>query len=341
MTNNSYYIGSTWKEGAAPVAMLSFEEKGAVAVALADGRVVFRLLDRPESILTEVEAHRDGLCAAALAPDGETLFTAGEDGKLMRLSADGIPSEFSRFEKAWLEHLAVHESGVVAVAYKKTAVLLNADGKILAEFSDHPSTLGGICFDPKGKRLAASHYGGVSLWWVGGGVSQKPQRLSWKGSHLNLYWAASGKYLLSCMQESALHGWRLPDFADFAMSGYTRKPRSFNWSEDGKWLASAGSPGIVCWDCSGKGPMGRPAMLLGQDNPEMTVQVACHPSLPLVAAGTENGGVYLARFEDERMVNMKTNSPAEIVYLGWSSSGRYLLAGAEDGQGYAWQFNED
>lgn len=338
LPTTSHYAGPSWKEDASLLALHAFEEKGVLAAARADGRVFFRLLDRPETVLKEAAAHQGGLCAAAAL--GESLFTTGEDGKLLRLSPEGEVTEIARFEKAWLEHLALHESGVMAVSYKKTAVILNADGKILAELPNHPSTVGGLCFDPKGKRLAAAHYGGLSLWWVGGGSTQKPQRLNWKGSHLNLRWAPGGKYLLSCMQENALHGWRLPDFADFAMSGYVVKPRSFNWDATGRWLASSGSPGIVCWDCGGKGPMGRSAMVLGQDNPEVVSQVACHPELSLVAAGTEKGSVYLARFEDERIVNMKTNTPSEIVYLNWSPSGRYLLAAAEDGQGYVWQFNE-
>ncbi|HVY12750.1 MAG TPA: WD40 repeat domain-containing protein, partial [Alphaproteobacteria bacterium] len=308
--------------------------------ALADGRVVLRLLDKPETVLKEITAHEGGLCRMAAATGADYLITTGEDGRVMRVEADGASKELARFENEWVEHLAVHESGVVAVGFKKTAVLLDGEGKILARFEDHPSTIGGLCFDPRGKRLACSYYGGVRLWWVGGGADQKPHTLNWKGSHLDIRFAPSGKYLLTCMQENALHGWRLPDFADFAMSGYARKPRSFGWTEGGKWLASSGSPGIICWDCSGKGPMGRPAVILGEDVQDLTVQVACHPHMDMVAALTEAGGAYLARFQDSRIVNLKTSGQSEGVALAWSPSGRHLMAGTEDGSCYCWAFDE-
>jgi WD40 repeat protein len=338
MTDTSLYAGPSWKEKTAPVALAALEEAGVVAVAMADGTISLRLLDKPETLLKSVKAHEGGLID--MLSDGENLFSAGEDGKLNKIASDGTITEIADFKGAWVEHMAIHESGFIAVSYKKTAVLIGADGKIIAEFSNHPSTVGGLAFDPKGKRLAVTHYNGVTLWWVGGGADQQPQRVNWKGSHLNAQFAPSGKYLLTCMQENSLHGWRLPDFADFAMSGYARKPRSFGWTHEGKWLASSGSPGVICWDCSGKGPMGRAAVVVGQDNPELTTRVACHPELDMVAAGTENGSVYLGRFQDERIVNLKTESKSEVVALSWASSGSYLLAGCDDGTCCLWPFSE-
>jgi WD40 repeat protein len=340
MSEPSHYPGASWKEETVPVALVALEEEGKLAAGLADGSVNIRLLDKPETLLAEAKAHEGGLCTMKLSASGDGVISAGEDGKLVRLDSDGAVTELAHFSKAWIEHLAVHSTGIMAVGFKKTVALLDAEGKITAEWSDHPSSVGGLAFDPKGKRLAAAHYGGISLWWTGGGQTQKPERRSWKGSHLDIAYAPSGKYLLTCLQENALHGWRLPDFADFAMSGYARKPKSFQWNADGDWLATSGSPGIVCWDCSGKGPMGKPATVLGELNPETTVRVACHPELDLVAAGTEKGSVYLARFQDESIVNLKTNSESEIVALSWSPSGSHLLAGAEDGTCYAWAFSD-
>jgi WD40 repeat protein len=332
------YPGASWKEETAPVSLVALEEEGKLAAGMADGSVNFRLLDKPETKLVGAKVHNGGLCAMTLTPANDAVITAGEDGKLVRMGAGGMMTELADFSKAWVEHLAVHPAGPMAVAFKKTVVLLDAEGKVQAEWPDHPSSVGGLAFDPKGKRLAVSHYGGITLWWVGGGQSQKPERRNWKGSHLQIGYAPSGKYLLTCLQENALHGWRLPDFADFAMSGYARKPKSFQWNSDGHWLASSGSPGVVCWDCSGKGPMGKPATVLGEANEEVTVRVAFHPELDMVAAGTEKGSVYLARFQDRNIVNMKTHSQSEITALSWSASGNKLLAGAEDGTCYAWSF---
>ncbi len=337
MTMQNTYAGASWLETAYIIDMVALESEGRMALGLADGRVIWRLLDRPETMLAEDQAH-SGLSALRAGFAEGQLISAGEDGRVLKF--DGTEKkELITLGKAWLEQMALYpDDGLIAASYKKNAVILNSEGEKLAEFSDHPSAITGLCFDAKGKRLALSHYNGASLWWVNGEASQKPHRLMWKGSHLGINWSPNGKYLLSVMQENALHGWRLPDFGDFAMSGYALKPKSLSWDKGSRWLASSGSAGIVCWDCGGKGPMGKPATLLGEDCQDVTVKVACHPELPLVAAGTANGMVYVAQFGDERIVWMKTQSASEITSLVWSASGQYLLAGCENGQAYVWQF---
>lgn len=337
---NNAYPGISWQEEAYIVAMLPMEDEGQLVLGLSDGRVLWRLLDKPETLVASAHAHTGLTAMQEGFADGQ-FFTIGEEGRVLRFDGT-MQTQLAHFEKAWLEQMALHDMNeLIAVSYKKNIVLMNADGKEISRFSDHPSAVTGLCFDPKGKRLAASHYNGASLWWVNGESSQKPQRLNWKGSHVGINWSANGKYILSVMQENALHGWRLPDFADFAMSGYALKPKSIDWGADGRWLASSGSQGIVCWDCGGKGPMGRPATVLGEDCPDITVKVAAHPELPLVAAGTAQGMVFVSQFEDQRIVRLATQEgTGEITALRWSASGNYLVAGCENGQAYVWQFAE-
>jgi len=336
------YAGAQWQENAFVVDVQALEAFGCMATGLADGTVRLRLLGKPETELClAIQAHKNGLSGLAIAPSGKSFISIGEDGRVMRILPDGTVQQLLNIEKAWLEHIAVHaDAGLIAVSYKKTVVVLDEQGKVRAEFNNHPSTVQGICFDAKGKRVAASHYGGVSLWWVNGEAEQVPQRLNWKGSHLSIAWSPNGKYLLTAMQENTLHGWRTPEFADFQMSGYAIKPKSFGWSHDNRWLASSGSPGIICWDCGGKGPMGKPATVLAQDCEAITTRIACHPLLDLVAAGTLGGDVYMARFQDDRIVRLKTNTPGEITTLRWSDNGQTLLGGCEDGAAYAWGFSD-
>ena len=40
------------------------------------------------------------------------------------------------------------------------------------------------------------------------------------------------KYLVTAMQENALHGWRLRDKGNLAMAGYPAKIKSFTWVGD-------------------------------------------------------------------------------------------------------------
>ena len=103
------------------------------------------------------------------------------------------------------------------------------------ETFDHANTVGGLAFDPKGRRIAAAHYGGISLWWAKLST-QEPKRLSWSGSHLNLTWSPDGKYIVTAMQENELHGWRVSDSADMRMSGYPTKVKSMSWLPKGRYL---------------------------------------------------------------------------------------------------------
>lgn len=336
----SSYAGPFWKEDSYGVAITAAEAAGVLAVGLGDGRVCLRLLDKPERLIVPpLEVHQGGLAALLMAADEKSFISAGEDGKICRIFTGGKVETILKIDKAWFEHLTTQGS-MLAAAYKKSVVLLTQDGTVKATFEDHPSAVAGLAFDPKGKRLAVSHYQGVSLYWVNGEATQKPQVLNWKGSHLGVAFSPNGKYLQTAMQENALHGWRLPDFSDFQMSGYALKPKSFNWTQNGKWLASSGAAGIICWDCSGKGPMGKPPLVLGEACADVVTRVACHPALDLVAAGTAGGLVYLARFQDEEIVYLATHGSTEITALNWSPSGRVLLATSEEGISYAWPFSE-
>ncbi len=339
---NRPYAGVEWHEDSFVVDAHVLESFGCMAIGLADGTVRLRLLGKPETELCPaITAHQQGLSGLRVAPSGRAFISIGEDGRVVRLSPDGTAQVLLHIERTWLEQLAVHrEAGLIAVSYKKTVVVLDEQGRIRAEFSGNPGTVQGLCFDAKGKRVAVSHYGGVSLWWVNGEAGQIPRRLNWKGSHLGIAWCPNGKYLLSAMQENTLHGWRVPEFTDFQMTGYAAKPVSFGWSHDYRWLASSGSAGIVCWDCGGKGPMNKPGVVLAQDCEDMTVRVACHPMLDLVAAGTLGGEVVMARFQDERMVRLKTTSRSEVTTLRWSDTGQTLLGGHEDGSSIAWNFSD-
>ena len=87
------------------------------------------------------------------------------------------------------------------------------------------------------------------------------QELPWKGSHIGITASSDGRFVVSTMQENALHGWRLADGAHMRMTGYPAKTRSVSWSADGKWLATSGADAAIIWPFVTKdGPMGKPPL---------------------------------------------------------------------------------
>jgi WD40 repeat protein len=269
--------------------------------------------------------------AADLTPGG--FVSGGDDGALRRVDAAGTVAEIARFGSKWVEHVASYTAdrggGLVACAVGRAAHVFDGDGAERKTF-EHPSTVSGLAFDAKGKRLGAAHYGGASLWFVAAKVTT-PRLLEWKGSHIGIAISPDGDCVVTAMQENALHGWRLSDGQHMRMSGYPAKTQSMSFSRNGKWLATSGAESVVLWPFFGGGPMGKaPTELAGGDGVQCT-QVACHPNHDAVAAGFSDGLVLLADIATARILPVAARGRGAVSALAWSADGANLAFGTESG----------
>jgi hypothetical protein len=302
-----------------------------LAIALGDGTVRFvTALDGAESIVSAALHQGPVLCCAA-HPDGRSLLTGGDDGRLVRSEPDGAGSELASFGSRWVDHVvASAASGVIVAAVGREACVLRAkEAGVLRRFAS-PSTPGGLALDGKGRRLAIAHYGGITVRWVLSDDAA-PIALEWRGSHLAVTWSPDGRFLVTAMQEKSLHGWRVSDRASMQMPGYPRRVRSFSWSTTGHWLATSGADRVICWPFSGRnGPMGRPAMEMGWGDRPVT-RVAWHPKSNVIAAGYDDGRICLLRPEDDVQVPVTDGNGTPVTALAWSPDGRMLAFGNEGG----------
>jgi WD40 repeat protein len=277
------------------------------------------------------ETHDGGVLAIA-ADLAEGFISGGDDGALCRTGLDGTVSAIARFGSKWVEQVASFRDGatsLIACAVGKNLYVLNAAGERLKELP-HPSTVTGIAFDAKGKRVAASHYGGASLWFVGA-KADNPRKLEWKGSHTGVTIHPAGDAVVTSMQENALHGWRLADGQHMRMSGYPGRTGSLSWSRHGKWLASSGADAIVMWPFTGGGPMGKAPLELAQITDIICTQVAFHPQHDIVAAGYADGTVVMADIGGERVLQVKAPGDGEVSALCWNPQGTLLAFGTSEG----------
>lgn len=301
-----------------------------VAVACGDGRV--RFLDTDGHLTEMVAAHQGAILAAAPHPDGQSVLSGGDDGRLMRAWPSGGVEEIAVFRHLWVEHVATSPaSGVIACGVGKEACLIAKDATHVTHRFAHPSSVGGIAIDAKGRRLAVGHYGGVSLWWTS--TPDAPSKaLSWRGSHLSVTFSPDSRFVVSAMQESALHGWRVADGAAMHMSGYPAKTRSFAWDAKGRRLMTGGSDRVVGWPFTGRdGPMKKQPAEIGPGGLLVT-RVACHPRDDLVAAGYEDGSVLLLSPSKNAWAVVQVGDGAPVSALAWSPSGEGLAAGSESGR---------
>jgi WD40 repeat protein len=278
-----------------------------------------------------VEVHGGAILSACVHPDRRRLLTAGDDGRLCAVGEGGAITELLNAKGKWIDHVVASSvSGVIAAACGKQAIVLRGDNE-LHRFT-YASTLGGLALDAKGRRLAASHYGGVSLR-LALAADDKGVTLPWTGSHLSVTLSPNADYAVSAMQENVLHGWRIADKLDLQMTGYPSKTRSFSWSKNGRWLATSGADSAVIWPFVGKlGPQGKPPLALGERDALVTA-VAFHPSEEVLALGFADGAAFIARLAEQTMTEIVGPGEGAVSALAWSGDGARLALGDEAGRG--------
>jgi WD40 repeat protein len=275
-----------------------------------------------------ITLHDDALLCAA--SDGKRLVSGGSDSKVMALDADGGTQVIADSLTGWVDAVAL-TSDAVAFAAGKQVHVKDGGGKLFTH--EAPSTARGLAFAPKGFQVLIAHYNGVTAWFPRTAAPPKPY--VWKGSHLDVTVSPDGRFIVTAMQENALHGWRVADSAHMRMSGYPGKTRSLSWSRDGQWLATSGADAAIVWPFSAKdGPMGKPPQELGVRSARVSA-VAFHPKAPVLAIGYADGCVLLVRQEDNQELLVQppaTGADAAISALAWSTDGLRLLFGTANGQ---------
>ncbi len=314
---------------AAPIIATTFDRAGLTACyALGDGTL--RTHDLGARTWTTHQAHKGAVLC--LAPDCTQLgfLSGGDDGTFNRLAPDGTLTPVETFPRRWVEHVASTDGTTIACAQGKHLFLYDRAGQLLKTLQT-PTTIGGIAFDAKGKRIAASHYNGCTLWFVAA-KTDSPRTLPWKGSHLAITIHPEGDSVVTAMQENALHGWRLADGQDMRMSGYPSKTQSLSFSRNGKWLATSGADAVVLWPFFGGGPMGKAPLELAGGANVLGSAVACHPKQDVVAAGFADGMVIMADITTQRILPVTRGGTSPIATLAWHPTGAFLAIGREDGQ---------
>jgi WD40 repeat protein len=282
---------------------------------------------------TSVTVHDGAVLDFAPDPTGDGFISGGDDGKLRRIAGDGSVTDVASFGMKWVEHVATYAldkgKGLIAASAGKVVRLFDQSGRMLKELS-HPSTVTGLVFDGKGKRIGASHYNGASLWFVAA-KTDTPRKLEWKGSHTGILIHPEGEAVVTAMQENSLHGWKLPDGAHMRMSGYPSKTTSLSFTRNGKWMASSGADAMVLWPFFGGGPMGKAPLELAGGAGILCTQVACNPNNLVVAGGFADGLVVVADIDSSRILPVVPPDHGPISSLAWSPNGVLLAVGTETG----------
>ena len=312
-------------EAAAHVTAVAFLDAIPV-LALGDGTVI---IVRPGEE-RRVAVHADGSILAAVRADNR-LITGGDDGRIYAVGTDAVAEELADEKGRWIDALVARDD--FSIAWSTGRQVRTRDSKGVVKSFTAPSSVRGLAYAPKGYRLAIAHYNGATLWFPN--TAAPTETLEWKGAHLDVVFSPDGRFLVTSMQENALHGWRLADKHDMRMSGYPAKTRSLAWSADGHWLATSGAEACIVWPFKDKdGPLNKAPRECGVRHAKVS-SVAFHPKALVIAMGYDDGWILLCRLVDgaEILVRCPEDDGHDPVSaLAWDDAGSRLLFGTTEGK---------
>lgn len=308
----------------AQVTAALFDSSGAV-FALGDGSVRFEDGSR-------VEAHDGAVLCAAVHPSGHGVVTGGDDGKLVWSRRDAEPVALATAGNQWIDAVdASPASGLIAFSWGRTLSVIDPSDPGFRRDFPHERTVSGVAFEPKGRRIATSTYGGAALWYARI-EKQQPVKLSWAGSHTAVAFSPDGAFVVTTMQDSQLHGWRLKDAKNLRMGGYPSKVRSLAFLAGGQLLATSGAQGAVLWPFIGSnGPMGREATEIGYDDTTLVNLVSARAEHGLLAAGLTDGRIWVAHPAAHGLNFVKAEKGPSIAALSLSPAADKVAWADEDG----------
>lgn len=347
-------LGRSW-EVDTPVLTAVFDDStSAVAFALDGGDVALARCDGDDIPIANARTNADGVLeitpneqppnplmrvladarpGISLAADAHGGFLGGDHaGGLFSIGKDGQIAEQASPGDGPIDCVAASpQSGLRACAIGQDILVYGARfDQPLASFRQEQA-VSALSFDPKGKRLAAAHEGGLTLW-----QTDRPdgtaKTLPRAGAHTAIAWSPDNRFIAACAIDNTIHAWRLRDGADFNLSDMTASPTDLAWARKSRFLVSAGDSRVVCWPIGGTERKSHiHARKFGIPSDILVTGVACHPHNDTIAAGYANGAVLLYRFGKAGELFVKGPGDGAVNTVAWSADGRHLGVGTAEG----------
>jgi len=338
-------IARQWMAPDAVEQVLFNDDLSAVAFACANGMVVIaatadnsspqsrirRALDTAQLSIRPRSGRYPGLRHAdhaegrttTLSTHGRTGFLFGKStGKMNSVSAGGIST-----------HLPPTGEGPVVAVAARSETLAYAAGDRLHLWAtgaepltrQAPGAISALRFSPERRLLACGHDGGVMLWT--GQADDPPLRVAFAGRPVDLVFGPDSRHLACCLGSEGLAVVDLGSMDCVQRGKFPGPVCSAGFTPDGKVVVASGAFRAAAWSLDAAGQpiaTGKPGLVLVDS-------VAACPTRSIVAVGYANGLVSLAEPGRTDEILLRGDTGCGVTALGWSSDGRMLAIGGQDG----------
>nr|WP_255604413.1 WD40 repeat domain-containing serine/threonine-protein kinase [Oscillochloris sp. ZM17-4] len=287
--------------------------------------------------LRQIGAHRGGVWALDISPDGRQIASGGWDQRVrIWRTADGAA------EGA----LDDHGGNVLSVAYSHDGRFLAAAGnsdqiklwavrarRMVQAIGGHHSYIESVFLSSDGQLIIAhSGDGRICLWRLRDGSLVQELQPKVGGQTIALH--PDGRSLAIGCSDHAVRLWGLQENALLAtLAGHGGGVNCVAYGRAGGLLASGDGNGVVrLWDLD-TGVVRQE--LRGHQNAVRTV--ALHPDGQTVASGGVDGGVRVWRVSDGAPLQSLAGHTGSVLRVMFSADGDLLASGGSDGTIRLWQ----
>ncbi|MGH8930967.1 MAG: hypothetical protein ACRDZO_10175 [Egibacteraceae bacterium] len=282
----------------------------------------------------EFEGHEGPANDAVFSPDGQRLFSIGEDGSLRTWDLTGQ-----------LRPVVVHEGPMKSLAIRPDGRQLASTGEDgtlrlwdLVDGADplvlrgHEGIVYAVAFSPDGQRVAT---GGedttVRVWGVAGGG--EPVVLRHDGSVYGVAFGPDGTRLAATVADGTVRIWDLVGGAEpIVLRGHQGPVYGVAFSPDGQRVASAGFDGTLrFWDLA----TGAASAVLRGDQ-GIVWEVAFSPDGRQVASANNDGTVHIWDSSGQGDPLVLRGQKGPVWDVAFSPDGRRLGSPADDGRVRVW-----
>ncbi|MEI7773031.1 MAG: WD40 repeat domain-containing protein, partial [Chloroflexales bacterium] len=287
--------------------------------------------------LRQIVAHRGGVWALDISPDGRQIASGGWDQRVcLWRTADGAVEDA----------LADHGGNVLSVAYSHDGRFLAAAGntdqiklwavrgpRLVQSIGGHHGYQESVRFSSDGQLIISSSGAGRICFWriTDGSLVQEIQP---KVGAQTIAVHPDGRSLALGCADSTVRLWGVREDALLrALGGHGSGVNCLDYGPGGGLLVSGDGAGVVrLWDLD-TGTVRQE--LRGHQN---TVRsVAVHPDGQTVASGGVDGSIRIWRVSDGAQLQVLTGHGSGVLRVVFSAAGNLLASGGSDGVIRLWQ----